>query len=280
MVPLLHRTINKLRRIAKWLLVENPLSRKIRTYDYEQYFRCAEGVNLFRGVFDSMQAAAASAPGTKPLGYNNPGPAAMYIERTNRIYASDYPVLYWLRRLLDDSNNSVFDLGGHIGVSYYSYAQYLDYPHNLRWTVCDVNEVVEAGKSLAADKKAADSLEFTSDYAAMNGRSILFASGSLQYIEPDLADLIQAVEQPPTHVIVNMLPVHKQYSYTTLQNIGTAFCPYRIIDQSSMLSSMQAAGYDCVDSWRNEEKACPIPFHPDHSLDHYQGYYFRRHIAS
>jgi hypothetical protein len=31
-----------------------------------------------------------------------------------------------------------------------------------------------------------------------------------------------------------------------------------------------------VDSWENPDKKCEIPFHPEHSLERYHGFYFRR----
>ena len=49
------------------------------------------GGNLYRGVFPSFEAAQASAPPGKPIGYDNPTAAALYEERTRRVYPSDYP---------------------------------------------------------------------------------------------------------------------------------------------------------------------------------------------
>jgi hypothetical protein len=54
------------------------------------------GGNLYRGVFQTFAEAQASAPQGKPLGYDNPAAADLYLERTRRIYPSDYPVVYWL----------------------------------------------------------------------------------------------------------------------------------------------------------------------------------------
>jgi putative methyltransferase (TIGR04325 family) len=70
--------------------------------------------------------------------------------------------------------------------------------------------------------------------------------------------------------------VHERDSYYTLQSVGTAFCPYRIFSAASVLSAYEAIGYTLVDTWENPEKKCAIPFHADHSLDRYHGFYFRR----
>ena len=271
---LLLRIINKISRISKKIVVENPLSRKLLMRDYDIHFSKASWANLFRGVYNSFQEAADSAPATKPIGYDHPEPANMYTERTRQVYSSDYPVLFWLSSILKTSNK-VFDLGGHIGVSYYAYQRYLDYPEDLQWLVCDVPEVTRSGEDFAKNKNDSR-LTFTNDYNAVDGYEVLLASGSLQYIETPLAELLSTVSKKPEHIIINLLPVHETRTFVTLQNIGTVFCPYRIFSLNELMESMSSAGYNCIDAWKNEEKSCHIPFYPDHSLDHYKGFYFHR----
>lgn len=61
----------------------------------------------------------------------------------------DYPLLHWLSRLFfempDGVRTGVFDLGGHVRIVYYAFRKCLDYPAQLRWTVHDVPNVIEAG---------------------------------------------------------------------------------------------------------------------------------------
>ena len=192
---ILLRIINKIIRISRKVLVENPVSKKIRMLDYEKHFSKATGANLFRGVFSNFPDAVASAPSTKPIGYDHPEPAGMYIDRTKQVYSSDYPVLFWLGSILKPGLK-VFDLGGHIGVGYYAYQQYLNYPEGLRWLVCDVPEVTLAGKTLA-EKRQEVRLTFTSDYSAVDGYDLMLASGSLQYIEESLAELLKPINHKP-----------------------------------------------------------------------------------
>lgn len=270
---LLLRIFNKIARISKKIFVDNPLSVKLRKRDYDIHFSKASWANLFRGVYNNFQQAADSAPATKPMGYDHPEPANMYIQRTRQVYSSDYPVLFWLSSILK-TNCKVFDLGGHIGVSYYAYQQYLDYPEDMQWLVCDVPEVTRAGK-IHAEKKHDTRLTFTNDYEAADGYDVLLASGSLQYIETPLTDLLQPLQKKPHHIIINLLPAYDGESFVTLQNIGTVFCPYQILNRTELIESLQAIGYECIDMWRNEEKECVIPFHPEHSLDAYHGFYFR-----
>ena len=242
---------------------------------YERMFAENREANLFRGVFETFDAAQASAPSTRPVGYDHPGPAGMYMDRVRRIYPSDYPILFWLDRLLRADCTRIFDVGGHIGVGYYAYRRYLDYPAALRWTVFDVPAVVQQGRALAQKMDPEGRLAFSDTFEAGDGADILLASGSLQYLPDTLADRLKTLRTMPRHLLVNLLPVHERDSYYTLQSIGTAFCPYRIFSAASALGAYDAFGYTLVDTWENAEKRCDIPFHPGRSLDRYRGFYFR-----
>jgi putative methyltransferase (TIGR04325 family) len=249
----------------------------LRKARYHRRFATAERVNLFHGVYPDAAAAAAAIPPTKPAGYDNDAPAAMYDERTRQVYASDYPVLFWLSTLLTEQQCRVFDVGGHIGVGYYAYESYLRYPSVLQWCVSDVPAVAERGRELAKTKDLAGRLTFTSDLNAADGFDILFASGSIQYLPVTLGQLLAGLANKPLHVLVNLLPLHASETYFTVQNIGTAFCPYRIESREAFVAGVTAAGYRLCDSWENLDKRCSIPFVEAHySLDRYYGFYFER----
>lgn len=241
---------------------------------YEKEFAANLKSNLFRGVFDSFDAAQASAPATRPVGYDNSDSASMYRQRTQRIYAHDYPVIYWLNKLLSASQNRVLDLGGHIGVSYYAYRKYLDYPAGLSWTVHDVPAVMARGRELAREMDDTGQLHFCDRFEDCSDPGIVMALGSLQYLPDTLPERLLKLKSLPRHLILNLMPIHLQKTYFTLQSIGTAFCPYRISAMDEFVKSFEALGYQLVDRWENPEKSCPIPFHPGHSLDRYHGFLF------
>ena len=244
---------------------------------YERRFaRVTPSGNLYRGVFADFAQAGASAPSTRPLGYDNQASAGLYRDRTRRVYISDYPVMLWLGKLFDAGNASVFDLGGHIGIAYYAYQRYLRYPDALRWRVFDVASVTAAGAAWAREHDAQQRLTFTEQRADANGCDILLASGSLQYLDYTLCDLLDTLPQPPRHLIVNLLPVHMSEAYFTLQNMGTAYCPYRITAEREFVDALKARSYVQQDRWENPDRTCRIPFHPAHSLDRYFGFCFSR----
>jgi putative methyltransferase (TIGR04325 family) len=107
----------------------------------------------------------------------------------------------------------------------------------------------------------------------------MYASGSLQYFEKPLHDLLAPFVQAgtaPRHVILNQTPMRDGDAFYTLQSIGTAFCPYRIEDRPGLIAGMGKLGYELIDAWANPEKECPIPFHADRSVRGYTGMYLRR----
>jgi len=246
---------------------------QLRRLRYRREFHYARWANLFDGVYPDFATAINHVPNTKPLGYDHEEPAKMYQERASQVYPTDYPVLFWLNKILIPAMK-VFDLGGHIGVSCYAYGKYLSVIQNVRWQVCDVPAVVEAGKQLA-DKKNATSLTFTTETEEMEGTDILLASGSLQYLEYNISDLLKNLKLKPPHLLINLLPLHPEREFVTIQNIGTAFCPYRIFHQENFIRSLVALGYTLIDQWENAEKKCILPFQPTFSVQPYKGLYFR-----
>lgn len=256
-------------------LAELPPLRNIVSRRYDRQFENNLRQNLFRGVFPSFSAAESSAPKTRPTGYDNADAAAMYVERSKKIYPTDYPVMFWLQKLFGAGCSTCADLGSHIGVSYYAYRQYLSYPKNLRWTVHDVPAVMERGRQLAADNDSDGCLGFDDNFRHVSGVDIFMAQGSLQYLPDTLAEQLQTLSIPPKHLLLNSTPLHKDVSYFTLQSIGTAFCPYRITALGNFIESIEALGYSMADHWLNPDKHCEIPFHTTYSLDEYHSFYFR-----
>ncbi|KRF02127.1 hypothetical protein ASG87_11650 [Frateuria sp. Soil773] len=250
----------------------------MREARYERRFLAHDSLleNLYRGVFPSWAAAAASVPPTRATGYDNSASAALYRDRTRRVFLYDYPVMLWLARLFAEGSRSVFDLGGHIGIAYYAYQRYVDYPEGLRWQVHDVPAVNAAGAAWAEQHDAPRRLAFTERAADAGQADILFAAGSLQYLDYTLAGLLADLPRRPAHLLLNSVPIHMAESYFTVQNMGTTCCPYRISAEREFVDGLKALGYQLRDRWENPDRRCRIPFHPGHSLDRYFGFLFSR----
>lgn len=254
-------------------LKEARVLRPVLGYLYDRRFKANTQGQLFLGVFDTAAAAAASAPGHLPMGYDQPAAAAMYRDQLDHVALEDYPVLYWLRRLGPEVHR-LFDYGGHVGVKYYAYARYLSFPADFVWTVCDVAAVARAGAALAQEKGAGN-LRFVTDVAAVDGQDLLMCSGSLQYIEPALSAQLRPVARKPKHVVVNAAPYHDGRTFFTLNSIGTAFCPYKVQNLGAFVAGMSQLGYELVDRWTIPGKGCVVPLHPELSVHAYTGMYLR-----
>ena len=224
-----------------------------------------------RGVFDTYADCAASIPHVMPTGYDNDAMAGMYRNRLERIFPADYPMVLWLEKAFAAGATKVFDLGGHVGISYYAYRRYVDFPADLAWHVHDVPAVMAAGRALAQERDAWHELDFVDDPASATDSDIYFTSGCIQYLEDTLAERLGRLQRRPEWVLVNLLPLHDDRSYWTVQSTGKALCPYRIQKRADFFGALEKLGYKTLDVWENAEKRCPIAFDPEHSLDVYYG---------
>ena len=264
-----------LRRIANET-AELPGIRRLAKPLYRRMFSNNREGNAYLGVYPTFQSAMDAAPRHLPTSYDHELAGQLYRDRLQRVTVSDYPIIYWLQRLIAAGHRNVFDLGGHIGVSYYSFRRYLDYPADLSWLVHDTPSVVAAGREWASQNDPSRQLAFADAADESNARDVLIACGSLQYLDYSLAELLGQLADPPPHVLVNTTPMHPDRSYFTLQNLGSAICPYRISAVPEFIDGLATLGYEVVDRWESFERHLRLPFEPGHSIDRYYGFYLRR----
>ena len=265
LIERLHRPVD--------LFADLPGVRHIRVRRYEARFAAQSDHNIYRGIYSSYDQAQRSAPPSKLIGYDHPDAATIYVGQTDRIFPSDYPVLWWLQKLWLDGCTHVFDLGGNIGVSYRAYRRLATYPALLRWVVHDVPAVLKLGREWASEHDTPGHLSFTENVEDATGTDILLVNGALQYLPYELGDLLDRLNKLPRHLLVNRLPLHPTESFFTLQN-GDVFSPYRVQSESRFVASVAAHGYSIVDRWKVPELNCRIPFAPAHSFNGYHGFFF------
>jgi putative methyltransferase (TIGR04325 family) len=244
--------------------------------DYKRTF-AARPANRFRGVYATFAEAEAAIPKGQRVGYDHAELAGLYRHRMEKANQSDYAVLFWMRAILD-YRSFVFDFGGHVGVSYHGWRDYLNYRPGLRWMVYDMPAIVKVGAELAAERPS-DGLEFTSDIAAGRGCTVFMAAGSLQYGEASLTEVLAQLGSAPKHLILNKLPVYDGEAFVTVQSTGRAFHAYRIFNRAALLAEAAALGYRLVDDWVNREQHCEIPFTRGRDIEAYSGFYFVRDSA-
>jgi len=253
-------------------LARTTVGSKVLRAAYEGYFESAGGhQRMFRGLYRDFAEAAADVPPGKQVGYDGDATATWHTRWRHILFPSDYPVLFWLTRLLP-TTRLLFDLGGNVGNRYLAFRKYLTYPENLTWLVNDIPAVVALGPAIA-EQEAAVHLQFTTDYARLGEAEILLASGVLQVLE-DWNGFLHRAPNLPRHLLINRTPVGGQTNAVTLHMVGVSFIPYHIFERRSFIAAFNNVGYRLVDEWRTPESACWIPDHASHSLDSYSGFYF------
>lgn len=251
-----------------------PLLRQMLIAAYAHWFDRARGnVRLFRGVFADFAAARRAIPMQTCVGCDNEPSVLRVAHERRRVLPLDYPVMFWLDRLLPHCH-VLFDWGGSVGISYFAFRRYLDYPCGLTWLVQDLPTAVRLGRDMAA-AEAAPGLRFTDSLAGLADADLLLAAGSLHFIETPFAEL-RRVPRRPRHILLNKVPVYAMPDAVTLQNMGSAFCPNHLFNRDEFLRQFARLGYALVDEWKTPELSCRIPFEPRHSIAAYSGFYLQK----
>jgi putative methyltransferase (TIGR04325 family) len=259
--------------ILEWAGERVPLARMLYEREYERRFaQIVPFARRFRGVYTTFSEAIAAAPQGKPVGYDNPK-AATFMAPSGPLWLSDYPVLFWLEKALAECP-TLLDVGGYVGISYYSFRRHLCYPHDLQWLIYDVPAVTEAGTEIA-QREDSRGLAFTAQLDSGIQAHTVLACGSMQFIEQPFDELLLRLASLPRHLIINKTPLTDGLEFVTLQDLGPAVCPYRISNRTKFVESIEKLGYRLVDSWANVEFSCRIPFHSGRSVTSYTGLYFK-----
>ncbi len=248
--------------------------------DYEearQTFIENRDQNLFFGLHETWEAASKQAAEFGSVGYDNNPSAAIYDHRT-RIDMYDYPALCWLLRSMHEGHRQVGDIGGSIGIKYIAYREALAPWPDLRWKVFDVPAAVAHGRELSAARGDSERLNFADSFDDLQDCDVLNVSGVLQYLPQTLGAAIAGWEKRPKRIIINTTPIHPDFSFFTVNSIGTSFCPYRVQTHAGLVRELAKLNYRVRESWINPDKRMTIPFQPEHSLNYYSGFCLDRKV--
>ncbi|MBK7861957.1 MAG: methyltransferase, TIGR04325 family [Archangiaceae bacterium] len=227
--------------------------------------------NAYSGEFSTFEEAHDAIPPRGLVGYDNTEHASWYRERLDQVQSEDYPALFWLERLLTGIE-TVFDFGGHIGLHYYAWSRMLTLPESVKWKVCEVAAVADAGRALAQQRGVDQQLTFTTDAAEAAGASLFIASGSLQYLEPGfLWRALGSLRLRPRHLLLNKLPVHARRDYVTVQDTGASFHPYTVVSRATLDAELHDLGYHCLDTWKTAGLECRPALRPELDVPDYSG---------
>jgi putative methyltransferase (TIGR04325 family) len=256
-----------LKDVGKSLVLNIPFAR-------EWYFRreFLKRAPCCKGDYPSFAAALSAAPIEKLSGYNHRSIAEFYKKSLGDFNPGDYPVLFWLSRILPAAR-LVFELGGSIGSGYYAYRRFQPFPPELRWVICELPETVRVGEEIARERNETQ-LAFTDQRETAGHPDIYATFGALQYIEEPFARIIGKLDARPPHLLVNRVPFCEGPSFITLQNNGSWFSPYKVQNKSDFIQGITSLGYELVDQWKvNRLDSFLLPL--DRPMPGYHGLYFR-----
>ena len=104
---------------ARIPLLRVPIDR----YEARRFNAAIGNVRIFRGIYPDFPSALRDIPRDRLEGYDNEASSIRLMDDRLRIFPFDYPILFWLQKLLP-ACQLLFDLGGNVGISYYGYRKY------------------------------------------------------------------------------------------------------------------------------------------------------------
>ncbi len=205
------------------------------------------GASRFRGNFATVERAMAAVRRGQLAGYDHEANAEIAFEEMCRLLPWDYPVLFWLDRLVRNAPNLI-DLGGHMGTKYRAFRRFLDLPDRFDWAVYDLPPMVRAGRARAK----ADGLTGLSFHDTLQGTpasDLVLASGLLQYLDRPFTDLMNGLPQLPRDLVLNKVATCEGPSRVTLEKFPESEVPYQIRNRCEFEDSLAEMGYRIVDQW-------------------------------
>lgn len=229
----------------------------------------------FTGAFPSFDAAIAAAQNTGRLaGYNHQEVAPVSFDEMCKVAPWDYPVLFWLAQLRDETEG-LLDAGGHMGTKFRAFRGLLDLPDSYPWVIYELPEIAEAGRRRAA-QEGITQLRFIDDLSEAPVLPVFLGSGLMQYLDRPLSTLLSELPRLPPHLLLNKVSFRRDGKpVVTLERIGRAYVPYQMRDEETFVQDLQRLGYVQVDRWSIPTLGHVIDTHPELGASESAGFYFR-----
>lgn len=201
----------------------------------------------FRGRFPSHAAALGAVRPKNLAGYDHAEVAEIAFQQMCEVTLWDYPVLFWLQRLLP-CGGVLLDAAGHMGTKYRAFRDLLDLPHGFDWAVYDVPAIVKAGRERASADGLA-TLSFHDTLERVPAAEIMLGSGLLQYLDQPLSTFMRRLPQLPRHLVLNKVALREGDTVVTLEQFPGAEIPYVVLGRVSFEAELDELGYEIVDQW-------------------------------
>ncbi len=237
--------------------------------------RALNAISSPYGWYATFEEAWVAARKANPVGHEDPREIEVHLRHSESLRPSDYPALYWISQI-HPHDPRIFDYGGNVGNVYFSYSPRLLNLGDIEWTVFDIPFILESGRRIAAERKAA-ALRFVDSPGAFESDQILLVSGAFHYWEKDISAFLQQFNNPPKHILINRSPVHEtQPSFISVQQTQSCAFPCKVWNLDELVSSFAAGGFKLIDRWRALELSLKLPLFPKLSVPFYSGFYFSK----
>ena len=214
----------------------------------------------FIGAYPDFASATAHAPKGAPNTYDDDNVAPLNFELMSKVHIWDYPILFWLSKLLGPGNH-VLDAGGHFGTKYIAFEDLLVLK-NIRWSVHDLPAIIRAARAAQHNGEVPEALNFIDAVDDGGAADILLASGLLQYLDQPFAKLVNSLPVPPKTILLNKVATREGPTVVTLEKIGPARLPYQIRNRAMFEAELVQMGYAIRDCWEIPSLARVIGTHP------------------
>ena len=228
----------------------------------------------FIGAYPDYATAAANAPRNNPNSYNNDQVAPLNFELMSQMHIWDYPVVFWLGKLLKPGLH-VLDVGGHFGTKYIAFGSRVALG-GIRWSVQDLPAIVRAGRDAQQSGAVPAVVNFIDGLADAGAADVLLASGLLQYLDRPLTEMVSELPARPQHILLNKVATRAGDTVVTLEKIGPARLPYQIRNRAAFEAELAGMGYAIRDSWVIPSLSRVIGTHPGLGASTSVGYYLER----
>ncbi|MBR0646530.1 methyltransferase, TIGR04325 family [Plastoroseomonas hellenica] len=199
------------------------------------------------GRFPTREAAAAYMRPSAQLDYDDDRVVDMNVESFSRIHLFDWPVMFHLQRMIARGElRRVTDFGGHVGVKYLAYRDALGFPDDLVWQVVDVPAMCRAGRRRSAD---IPQLRFHEALEDTMPSDVLLCSGSLQYVDAPLDQILARLPAPPPVILLNKVSVTEAAGFFTLESFGLGRMPHHVVALRELDMLRQRCGYELEARW-------------------------------
>lgn len=214
----------------------------------------------FVGAYSNRTEIEAALARFGTSGYDDDAIADVSFEVMCRRAVWDYPILFWLSRLLP-KHPALLDAGGHLGTKYIAFSDLLDLG-SVHWTVYDLPGIVRAARARQAAGLIPSGIGFADRLEDAPGADILLVSGLLQYLGMPFPDFVASLQRRPQFILVNKVALSPGSERYSIERIGQARVAYRLRNRAHWNAEIAKMGYEVLDSWTIPELGHVIPTHP------------------